>query len=233
MYHRIGIPSRRSPVNGQYVSPTVYRRHMEILGRIRMEVTPLEQVARHVRREERLSPRHVAITFDDGFANLYEHAFPELAERSYPATIFLVTRHLGKTNDYHPAAEDLYEPMLSPDQVREMLGRGISFGSHTRHHARLTSCSKDQMNSEIEGSREDLEELLGRSVSTFCYPYGAHNDSVRASVISAGYTLACSTLKGRNDTGVDPYRLRRINVRADTTPSVFLYKLIRARWFDR
>jgi peptidoglycan/xylan/chitin deacetylase (PgdA/CDA1 family) len=233
MYHRIGRPARRSPVGGQYVSPGTFRRQLRLLKAMGAPVITLDAVGEHVRGEAQLSSRHVAITFDDGFENLYQHAFPALRAIGFPATIFLISRYLGKRNTYHAPEHDLYEPLLNLDQIRDMLTHGIVFGSHTRRHARLTECTESELTDEIAGSRQDLEELIGGPVPWFCYPYGAQTPAIRDRVEQAGYTLACSTLKGRNDRGSDPLLLRRINVRADTRLPVFLYKLARARFLAR
>jgi peptidoglycan/xylan/chitin deacetylase (PgdA/CDA1 family) len=233
MYHRIGRPARQSPVNGQYVTPETFARHMGMLSRAGMQVAPLGEIALHIRGQVCLPDRCLAITFDDGFANLYTNAFPVLCQYSYPATVFLVSSFIGQMNTYHPPDQDLYEPMLSELQIREMMDRGVEFGSHTRRHARLTECSPEDLLDQVAGSRQDLQRLLCRDVSSFCYPYGAQNDVIRQVVMEAGYDLACSTLKGRNHAGADPYRIRRINVRADTSLPIFYYKLVRARLFDR
>lgn len=233
MYHRVGKPEMKSPVNGQYVSPAAFRRQMRLLDLLRVSVVGLDRVAMHVRGSVDLGARSLAITFDDGFANLYRFAFPQLEKRGYPATIFLITDYLGQKNTYHPKTEDLYEPLLSVEAVRSMQDQGIQFGSHTRRHARLTECDEASLRDEVRGSREVLASLLGAPPVAFCYPYGAENDRVRQEVISAGYDLACSTRKGRNNLGEDPYRLKRVNVRADTWLPVFGAKLLRARLLDR
>ena len=233
MYHRVGHPSNRSKTAGQFVRPKAFTRQMTALARLRLEVIPLEEVARHTRKEARYSARQLAITFDDGFSNLYENAFPVLRHHSYPATIFLISRYTGQINTYHPPEGEIYERLLSADEILEMRSTGISFGSHSQHHARLTECSSESLIDEVAGSRQDLQQLLNEEIPSFCYPYGAFDNTVREAVVNAGYTLACSTMKGQNHAGDDPYLLRRINIRADTWFPVFLYKLARARWADR
>lgn len=233
MYHRIGRPASRHKAGGQYVGTHAFARQMDLLRRMGTPVVRLDAVARHVRGEEYLSSQHLAITFDDGFANLHSNAFPALKKHQFPATVFLISRYIGKTNTYHAPEQDLFEPMLSVEQIQEMMASGVEFGSHTQHHVHLTACSSGELSDEISGSRHDLEELLRRRVPSFCYPYGDQDDRVRQAVVDAGYESACSTLKGRNNRGEDPYRLRRINIRADTLLPVFLFKLARARWFNR
>ncbi|MCA1596632.1 MAG: polysaccharide deacetylase family protein [Chloroflexi bacterium] len=233
MYHRIGTPRRPSPVGGQYVSARSFAVQRRLLQRLQKRVCPVDAVARHLRGEIELSVRDIAITFDDGFANLFTNAYPVLSRHSFDATVYLISDYIGKQNDYHAPENDLYEPLLTLEQVLEMQTSGIAFGSHTRRHARLTRCTDAELTGEIEGSRCQLEAALGHPVTSFCYPYGDQDERVRQAVIRAGYTHACSTLKGRNDLAGDPYRIRRINVRADTNAATFLYKLARARYFNR
>lgn len=67
---------------------------------------------------------------------------------------------------------------------------GISIGSHTLDHRSLPDCPPAEARQEIAASRARLEQLLGRPVSEFCYPYGEYNSVVAAMVAAAGYTVA-------------------------------------------
>jgi len=233
MYHRVGRPAGRSPVNGQYVSAASFARQMEVLSRLKLSVVPVEEVGAHVLGHKVLSRRDVAITFDDGFANLFDNAFPILNRYRFPSTVFLISDYIGKTNTYHPPQDDLYEPLLDQSQVLEMQRNGVRFGSHTRRHARLTECSPSELLHEVQGSKAELEALLQQPVTSFCYPYGAYDEPAREMVEKSGYEVACSTRKGRNDVGVDPLLIRRLNIRADTSLPIFLYKLARAWYVNR
>ncbi|HET6383142.1 MAG TPA: polysaccharide deacetylase family protein [Armatimonadota bacterium] len=234
MYHRIGVPRRRSAASVHYVSPSAFAWQLSALQKLHMEVIDLSAVAEHVNgaTPSALTSRHAAITFDDGFDHLYENALPVLKRYGFPATIFVVSQFIGKASDFDPPAWDR-EPLLSENRLREMHAFGVTIGSHTRRHPRLPDCDPETLRDEISGSREDLETLLQTPVKAFCYPFGAQNQSVRAVVKEAGYDFACSTQKGRNDAGVDPFLLRRIHIRADTTRMIFLYKIWRARLLNR
>lgn len=232
LYHRVGTPRMRSKASRHYVSARAFAWQIAALQKTGFGVVGLDAVARHLRGEEPLTDRHVALTFDDGVGPLYPNAFPTLQRFGCPATIFLISRYLGMPSDYDPPDWDR-ETLLTEAQILEMQAGGVTFGSHTRHHALLTSCTESELTDELAGAKHDLEELLGRPVPSFCYPYGAQNPAVRGAVARAGYEFACSTLKGRNDQGVDPFLIRRISIRADTSPPIFLYKLARARYANR
>jgi peptidoglycan/xylan/chitin deacetylase (PgdA/CDA1 family) len=89
---------------------------------------------------------------------------------------------------------------------------GLTIGSHTCTHVRLTEIDADTARNEIAASKAELESMLGREVRHFAYPYGLFDDAVRAMVSQAGYASACSTRSGFNRPGEDPFLMRRIDV---------------------
>jgi peptidoglycan/xylan/chitin deacetylase (PgdA/CDA1 family) len=89
---------------------------------------------------------------------------------------------------------------------------GFTIGSHSRTHARLTEVDTERAEDEATASKAALEDMLGKEVRHFAYPYGLVNETVRTMVGQAGYRSACSTVPGFNRAGQDPYMLRRIDV---------------------
>ena len=102
---------------------------------------------------------------------------------------------------------------MSREEVREWLAAGNDIGSHTLTHPFLTRLTPEQAREEISASRKRLEDLFGRPVRHFCYPYGDWNPAVREVVIEAGFQTACTTAPGRNLPGGDLFRLRRLTAR--------------------
>src|SRR5512144_307957 len=93
MYHRV-LPRARAEAlavePGMFVEPATFARHLDwLLGAFR--VMPLAEIVARFASRRALPPRACAITFDDGWQDNFEHAFPLLAQRGLPATIFLVT----------------------------------------------------------------------------------------------------------------------------------------------
>jgi peptidoglycan/xylan/chitin deacetylase (PgdA/CDA1 family) len=133
--------------------------------------------------------RFVAITFDDGYEDVVEHALPELTKRNMVCTIFIITDLLGcKRNWEHRGGEDTSDVrLMSSEQLRQLPADLVHIGSHTMTHAFLPKLEMGKMQRELAGSREKLEELLKRSVKTFALPYGAYNDAVLRVCQDAGY----------------------------------------------
>jgi peptidoglycan/xylan/chitin deacetylase (PgdA/CDA1 family) len=225
LYHKIGRPPSGARVAGHYVSPRLFRRHLDYLVGHGYASIPLLEIAR---RQGPLPARPVVITFDDGYRCLYEQALPALVERGLTATVFLVAGAVGGTNSWEQAAGDVAEPMLSWAQIAEMRREGLGFGSHTLSHVHLTQAEEGEAVREIAESRSRLEEALGEACLSFAYPYGEWNARVRELVQGAGYEVACTTVRSAARRGDDPLALPRINIRRYNVLPRFRYKLWRA-----
>jgi len=226
LYHKLGRPPRGARVAGHYVSPDLFRRHLSYLKRAGYESVSLPSLAR---RDARFPSRPVAITFDDGYRCVYEHALAVLQEAGFRATIFMVANAIGGLNAWEQASGDVCEPMLSLAQMREMSAAGIEFGSHTLSHPHLTALPLAEAAREVTESRAALEEALGAPCLSFAYPYGDWDPRVRGLVAEAGYVAACSTRRACATAGDDPLALPRINIRRYNVLARFRYKLWRAR----
>jgi len=88
----------------------------------------------------------------------------------------------------------------------------VDIGAHTVNHPDLTAIPPEQQRWEIETSKRQLEEWLGRPVRWFAYPYGSGNFVTRQLVKEAGFEVACSMSLGFVTNRSDPLWLPRIFV---------------------
>ena len=113
---------------------------------------------------------------------------------------------------------------LNRQEVEEMSGAGISFGSHTRTHRLLTGLTPGEVREELEGSMRDLSGGKINYVPAFCYPNGNHNDEIVKAVKACGYLAAVTTGFGFEDAlPEDPFRMKRIGVHNDVSSSIPLF----------
>ncbi len=97
-------------------------------------------------------------------------------------------------------------PVLAPSDVRNLAER-FEIGAHTLNHQRLVGLKDAPLHAEIVSGRDNLEALLGRPVTAFCYPGGQFSSRVRAAVSQAGFTVARTTMALRCDWKIDPMLL--------------------------
>lgn len=104
--------------------------------------------------------------------------------------------------------------MLTTDQLRALAADPrITIGAHTRLHPILASSMNEPAETEIRGSRQDLESTLQRPVDLFAYPNGRPDQDYRAAhvamVRAAGFRAAVSTAQGVATASSDPFQLPR------------------------
>jgi len=228
MYHKVARRPSGALVPHHYVSPARFANQMRALVRFGFKASRLSDLSDWPDPSE----KSIGITFDDGYENFAPNALPALEEHGLTGTVFVVAGLMGKTNEWDTKNGDVPEPLLNEAKIKELDVKGIEIGSHSLTHARLTEVSAEEALNEIVESQRILSGLLAKPIDQFCYPYGAHNEGVRELVRSAGYQAACSVEKGWNDATTDPYRLRRTNVRSDTSTPVLFWKLWRQSRLD-
>lgn len=225
MYHRVGTAG--NDWERKYcVAPTRFAAQMRLLRDKGYRACGIDEFVGWLGGQVSLLPGAFVLTFDDGFLGVYEHARSVLAELGWPATVFLVSGLIGQ-RDLWTEAENpgRTQPLLARSHVEQMAREGFSFHSHTRRHTDLPTLSEERLVDELAGSRADLEHLLGRPVPYLAYPYGRYDERVRAAAAAAGYTAAFSVQPGFNRPGLDPYRVRRLDVWGTDTPAMLLRKM--------
>jgi len=199
---------------GLSIGPALFERYCRFFRR-HFQVIPLRDFVGRLERREPLH-RQLAITFDDGYRNNFEHAAPVLEKFGLPATFFVVSQWIG--SDVVPwwdRQQNLRHPWMTWDEVRSLRRRGFDIGAHTRTHADLGQIHGASALDEILGGRFELEQQLGQRVDLFAYPYGGRDnlaDANRDLVKAAGFRCCCSCFGGVIDTGADPFRLPRVPV---------------------
>ena len=205
-YHKIRpvLPGERRPA--LVVTPAAFEEHVAALQRWGYRLGTFQEFERA--RAERLA----ILTFDDGFASVFEHAWARLSRVGAPAVIFLVSGRIGGYNDF-PGNRDLSrERLLDAAQIREMAAAGAEFGSHTVSHSDLTRLDDGALRRELADSRAAIEDLAGREVAVVAYPYGYLDERVVAAAREAGYRYGVTTVRGTRQAAGDLLRLRRVAV---------------------
>ena len=190
------------------VAPHVFASQMQSLAQAGIRVVALEEVPRLLQSGECA----VALTFDDGFRNLRDHAATVLARHGFPATVFLVPAHCGRDNGWgtQPAGVAC-QPLLDWDEIKTLHAAGVRFGAHSLSHAYLTKLPAAAAEAEMVDSKRAIEAVLGDTVDTFAYPYGACDLRVRA-LAQRHFRIACGVRLGYAGRQSDPMELERLDM---------------------
>lgn len=166
-------------------------------------VTAFSGIAEALREPDGERPVTV-VTFDDGYRDNYEYAFPLLARHSVPAMFFVTAGLLEKdprvVEKFERERGCGYEGIrpLEWSQAREMRRAGLEFGGHTWGHPNLALLSEREARADLRRGRDILEQQLGEGVRALAYPYGKPRRHFTAETIrtarEAGYRTAAAVL---------------------------------------
>ncbi len=199
-------------MKGLYVSESLFRRQLTEWAQAGWTTTQLSPSP--LTHEASPPQRQLVITFDDGFENILQYGLAPLAQNGFHAIQFLISDRLGAENDWEQQlAQEAPVRLMDVSQIREWLAAGHDIGAHTRTHPQLTKIPISKAREEIQGSRRQLEDLFGRPIHHFCYPYGDWSPAVRDLVAEAGFQTACTVEPGVNTAGIDPFGLKRFTAR--------------------
>ena len=196
-YHRFADEAR-SPFS---VSPDALDRQMEWLAWQGLAVgTPL---AANIAAGRARNRRAVVVTMDDGDPSVIDNAAPVFERHAIPYAVYVIPGRIGQKNHMGKA------------QIRELSDRGAEIGSHTMTHRSVTSLTAAELADELIRSKKQIEDITGRPVTSFAYPFGTLRDFDRRAgeaLRKAGYEIAFTSQHGPVTEGLDPMFLPRIKV---------------------
>ncbi len=216
MYHRVVRDSYRTPGYAWTVSQSQLRKQIEMLDKWGYTWISFQDYILCREGKLNLPMKPVVLTFDDGYDEVYQYAFPVLEEFKARATIFVLGDPSIRTNSW----EDLSlwgTPLMDREKILELHRAGFEIGSHSLTHQDLSLLSLNDAWNEITKSKEDLEEFIGEEVIAFAYMFGSTTPDVEGLVRKAGYNFGCGTYSGPPKFEDDIYNIRRIP--ADTRDS--------------
>lgn len=185
MYH--SVAEREHDPHGLAVSPVRFAEQMETLRRRGLRgVSMAELTAASAAGSAR---GLVGITFDDGYADIVDHALPVLRHLGFTATAFVLAGRIGGVNEWD---EGTPWPLLDASGIRSWLDAGFEVGSHGTLHLHLAGADPKSLQSEVAASRDALAELTGQPIAGYAYAYGSMDEAARAAVAEAGYEYACA-----------------------------------------
>ncbi len=211
MYHKIAAPLAGSRLHSLYVSTRDFDRQTAELTAAGQRPVPYDEAMATIDA----GGSGFCLTFDDGFASVFDGALPILQARGLKAMLFVVAGLIGAKDEWDHRIGEPPQALMDDRQIREWLAAGHEIGAHTLTHPALADASPENARAEIFDGKKRLEDRFGVPVRHFCYPYGSYNDSVRDLVAEAGYVTACGAATGpatfgANRPGVHPLELRRV-----------------------
>jgi len=196
LYHRVGY-------TGSYltVTPEHFANDLSRLKKNGYNTISIAQFQDFVCGQSiSLPEKPILITFDDGYADNFENAYPILVKYGMTAAFFIITGLLWS------------DGRLSPQNLLEMKQGGMSFGSHTLSHRPLGELSAADAHEELNSSRSTLESILNVPVQSIAYPRGSYTATTVKLAQDTSYSIGFTTISGTCSRNSSVFDLKRIPV---------------------
>ena len=197
MYHHVADLGKSSRYS---VSPQDFEKQISSLRSWGYTAISLSQLVQTIEQGGDLPVKPVAITFDDGYRDLYQNALPIMERYGYTGTAYVIVKYIGGGG------------YMNTKQLKELVDRGWEVGSHSQTHANLRKIKSQLVENEIFNSRQALEEMLSIPVLSFSYPYGSANPTLLKLVQQAGYKYGVGVGSSSRHTLKSRYYLSRLEV---------------------
>jgi peptidoglycan/xylan/chitin deacetylase (PgdA/CDA1 family) len=215
MYHSISDDPQPgvAPYYKTTTSPVAFENQLRQLSRAGYKSVCLGAAMSLMKAGRELPDKTVVITFDDGFRDFYDLAFPVLKRHGHTASMFLSTAFIGNERRSFKGRE-----CLVWNEVRELRDAGIEFGSHTVNHPKLYELRWREIEAELAVSKDRIERELQEPVASFSYPFAfpQHDGQFMAKFSSLlqtfGYESCATTIIGTVRAGDNPLCLKRLPV---------------------
>lgn len=203
MYHYIENPGHDKGRDKLLVPPALLEEQLKYLQGNGWTVVDLDLLSAGLKDPKTLPAKPIILTFDDGYNDFFSQAWPIIKKYNVKATLYVLGRGPEKDANAY----------LSDDQLRELARSPlITIAAHTQDHAYLKGRSELFQRYEIIRSKERLEEITGKLVRHFAYPYGAFDEMSIKLVKEAGFLTAASTIIGTTNNESSRFVLHRVRI---------------------
>jgi peptidoglycan/xylan/chitin deacetylase (PgdA/CDA1 family) len=210
LYHRI---ARDGPAGLERyrTTPEAFTEQMRYLRRNGYHAVTSADIVRHLADGKPFAGRPVLLSFDDGYRDFHDAAWPILRAHDFTAEVMVATDLVGKTAawdaEYGPAV-----PLMDWPDIQALAAAGVRFGSHMASHSHLETLSSRQIALEAARSRALLERALGEICLSIAAPFGEASDRFVRIAEGCGYKVGLTVDPGVAWLSNDPLRLPRIEV---------------------
>lgn len=213
MYHYISEPPADADIYrvDLSVSPENFREQMTYLAENGYTPIDLYQLSAAVTSQMDLPEKPVLLTFDDGYLDNYENAFPILQAFGFTGTFFVIT----------DLADQGAEGYANWEQLEEMAAAGMRIESHTKSHPDLTTLGRDGVIFQVLGSQETIAAHIGYTPRYLCYPGGRYNEETMQILAELDLWGAVTTQGGTWHHFGDRYEWSRQRMRYTTSMDQF------------
>lgn len=164
------------------VTPRQFEKHIKFLCENGYKSLTVSE-SRDLKSE---NEKFICITFDDGYKNVFDFAFPILKKYAFKATVFVISNFVGKYNDWDFGFGIKFKH-LNWDELKILSENGWEIGSHSANHICLTLLDDEEIKYELEASKYEIEKNLRINVKSFAPPFSRYDAKIVKLALDCGY----------------------------------------------
>jgi peptidoglycan/xylan/chitin deacetylase (PgdA/CDA1 family) len=201
MYHYIDDNPLHSKIADLHVSPEILEAQIKYLLNKGYKFVTYNEALDLFKKDGKVPPKTLALTFDDGYRSLYTEAFPILKKYHVKASAYIISQDIGHKGN------------VTWDMLKELSKSGlIEIGDHTVNHKNLKRLSEEDQRFQIGQNKLDLEKGLGITVNTVVYPYGEYNTTTEKIAQELGFKGGAAVYNGVRPSVNNFYNWRRVQI---------------------
>lgn len=198
-YHQIRDyrPTDSRIARDYIVPPDAFRAQMKALADSGYKTILPDELYAYLAAGVPVPEKAVMITFDDTDLDQFTIARPVLDELHFKGVFFIMTVSLGRPH------------YMSRQQVKQLSEEGHYIGSHTWDHHNVKKYQGEDWITQIEKPSKQLEQITGKKIEFFAYPFGLWNKEAIPELKKRGFKAAFQLIDKRDEN--DPlFTIRRV-----------------------
>ena len=181
------------------VKPADFAAQMKTLADAGYHTILPEQLYNYLAFDGSLPEKPIMITFDDTRIDQFTIGATEMKKYGFKGVFFIMTVSINRPG------------YMSKEEIKSLSDDGHVVAAHTWDHHMVTKYSGDDWNTQLVKPKAKLEDIIGKPVTDFAYPFGLWNTAAIPELKKSGYKMAYILSTKRDP--VDPlYTIRRIIV---------------------
>lgn len=184
-----------------YITPvSTFKAHVKMLADSGYTSVLPDQVYNYLVYGDPLPAKPIMFTFDDTDLDQFTVAAPELKKYGFKAVYFIMTVSIGRMGKVK---------YMNSEQIKQLSDEGNVIGSHTYDHKNVKKYQAEDWVTQIDKPTKRLEEITGKKIEYFAYPFGLWNKEAIPELKKRGFKSAFILATSRDEN--DPlFTIRRI-----------------------
>lgn len=198
-YHQIRNwkPTDSKTAKDYIVQENDFRGQMKMLADSGYHTILPDELYAYLNENTPLPAKPIMLTFDDTDLDQYTLAAPQMKKYGFKGVFFIMTVSLGRPH------------YMTKDQVKELSDDGNVIASHTWDHHNVKKYAGKDWVTQIDKPTKKLEEITGKPIKYFAYPFGLWNEQAIPELKKRGF-IAAFQLSEKRDTIEPLFTIRRL-----------------------